>query len=153
MTRYWPLLLVALCGCVSRQYSPVPPPIPKLGPVKPVQLEAVGEPLEPHQYRTTAQFAPLAVPGKSSNATLTWDYGNMAGIVFRVYQSSNYWATDVSPVFSTNDVIIGWTTNRFETWRGWSRIAETTNRFYSLSVTGSFRFFRVTAFNGSKESL
>lgn len=103
----------------------------------------------------------LLLPLAAMSALLAWNYPHLTpDIVFNVYASTNYWATNVSPVFDevstesddTNDwVITGWMTNVFETcsmnWSNWPMVATVTNTFLPIQLTGSFRFFHVQASN------
>lgn len=97
------------------------------------------------------------ISARSKTGTLSWEYpSGISNITFNVYETTNCFVTNVAPTFdeasmqSTNQsdwIFLGMKTNVSEVWKSWRLLATTTNKFFTIEFTNSFRFFKVTASN------
>lgn len=95
--------------------------------------------------------------------TLGWQWHEDAdnparNVVFNMYGTTNYWSTNVSPVFTPESieafpddtnrwVFVGMMTNVIECWRGWTLLGTTSNRMFRVYPTNHFGFWMVKATN------
>lgn len=91
----------------------------------------------------------FAEPGRK----LVWDPLPDPFIAYKVYGTTNILRTNVSDIFDPialeldQFIVIGQSTNVIEKTGGWALIGWTSNNFFPVQTTGTFRFFRVRAFN------
>ncbi len=92
-----------------------------------------------------------ALPTPHRPWRLAWDYPADTNVVFNVYRSNNFWATNIWPTMADDEVtILGWNTNMF--WK-WTALvyAGTTNahewQFEATNAYAEFGFFTVQSSN------